>query len=201
MTRSSAYSPTYALQRSSCPGFFHPCTNRRMYRLLSKGLIGDPCGVPRPSSRLRVLRRLFPRSSVSSTGASSHILIRCSIAPSTTRRATDFHQFGVWNTVKVAAEIRIDNLSMSGVNQLVDVLHGIQRAAVCPIGILLRLQVGLENRFENALFHQLSQSSCKIIAFIGRRDKQMRGITYGLFGATGSVGKALAAKLAERGQP
>ena len=29
----------------------------------------------------------------------------------------------------------------------------------------------------------------------------MRGITYGLFGATGSVGKALAAKLAERGQP
>ena len=29
----------------------------------------------------------------------------------------------------------------------------------------------------------------------------MRNITYGLFGATGSVGKALAAKLAERGQP
>jgi len=30
---------------------------------------------------------LFPFSSVSSTGASSHILIRCSIAPSTIRRA------------------------------------------------------------------------------------------------------------------
>src|SRR6516164_8816326 len=29
----------------------------------------------------------------------------------------------------------------------------------------------------------------------------MRNITYGLFGATGSVGKALAAKMAERGQP
>jgi len=28
----------------------------------------------------------------------------------------------------------------------------------------------------------------------------MRNITYGLFGATGSVGKALAAKLAERGE-
>ena len=39
---------------------------------------------------LHVLRRLFPRSSVSSTAASSHILIRCSIAPSTIRRATDF---------------------------------------------------------------------------------------------------------------
>src|SRR5215469_6696401 len=37
--------------------------------------------------------------------------------------------------------------------------------------------------------------------YIGRREKQMRNITYGLFGATGSVGKALAAKLAERGQP
>src|SRR5215831_9532975 len=80
----------YAFQRFSCPSLFHPSTNRRMYRLLSKGLIGDPCGVPRPSSRLRVLRRLFPCSSVSSTGASNHILIRCSMAPSTTRRATDF---------------------------------------------------------------------------------------------------------------
>jgi hypothetical protein len=57
--------------------------------LYVRGVIGDPCGVPRPSSRLRVLRRAFPRSSVSSTGACSHILIRCSIARSTTRRATD----------------------------------------------------------------------------------------------------------------
>src|SRR6266571_3328911 len=79
----------YAFQRFSCPSFFHPSTNRRRYRLLNRGLIGDPCGVPRPSSRLRVLRRLFPRSSVSSTGAASHILIRCSMAPSTTLRATD----------------------------------------------------------------------------------------------------------------
>ena len=53
------------------------------------------------------------------------------------------------NTIEVAAEIRIDNLSMSGVDQLVDVLHGVQCAAVCPIGILLRLQIGLENRLEH----------------------------------------------------
>jgi len=26
----------YAFQRSSCPSFFHPSTNRRMYRLLNK---------------------------------------------------------------------------------------------------------------------------------------------------------------------
>ena len=38
---------------------------------------------------------------------------------------------------------------MSGVDQLVDVLHGVQRAAVCPIGILVRLQIGIEDRFEN----------------------------------------------------
>jgi len=33
---------------------------RRMYKLLSNGLIGAPCGVPFPSSRLPVLRCLFP---------------------------------------------------------------------------------------------------------------------------------------------
>src|SRR5437879_12420762 len=48
----------YAARRFSCPSFFHPSTKRRMYKLLSNGLIGAPCGVPRPSSRLRVLRCL-----------------------------------------------------------------------------------------------------------------------------------------------
>src|SRR6266571_2401163 len=28
----------YAFQRFSCPSFFHPSTNRRMYRLLSEGV-------------------------------------------------------------------------------------------------------------------------------------------------------------------
>jgi hypothetical protein len=37
----------------------------------------------------------------------------------------------------------------AGVEQLVDMPHGVQRAAVWPIGVLLRLQVGLENRFEH----------------------------------------------------
>ena len=53
-----------------------------------------------------------------------------------------------WRT-KVTAEIRIDDLSMSSVDQLVDVLYCVQRAAVCPIGILFRRQVGLKYRFEN----------------------------------------------------
>src|ERR1035438_4903384 len=52
------------------------------------------------------------------------------------------------NAIEVAAYIRVNDLSMTSVNQLVDVPYGIQCAAVSPIGILFRLQVGLENRFE-----------------------------------------------------
>src|SRR5664280_430374 len=52
------------------------------------------------------------------------------------------------NAIEVAAYIRVNDLSMTSVNQLVDVPYGIQCAAVPPIGILFRLQVGLENRFE-----------------------------------------------------
>src|SRR5258708_26716349 len=52
------------------------------------------------------------------------------------------------NTIKVAAEIRINDLPMSRVDQLVDTLNGVQRAAVRPIGILLLRQVGLEDWFE-----------------------------------------------------
>ena len=59
-------------------------------------------------------------------------------------------KLGVRNTVKVTDEISIDDLSMSRFDQLVNVLYCVQRAAVYPIGILLRLQVGLEDRFENA---------------------------------------------------
>jgi hypothetical protein len=43
------------------------------------------------------------------------------------------------NTIVVAAEIRINDLPMSRVDQLVDPLYCVQRAAVRPIGILLRL--------------------------------------------------------------
>src|ERR1035441_7068974 len=52
------------------------------------------------------------------------------------------------NAIEVAAYIRVNDLSMTSVNQLVDVPYGIQCTAVSPIGILFRLQVGLENRFE-----------------------------------------------------
>ena len=46
--------------------------------------------MPRRLSLASVVRRFRPRSSGSSTGHSSHILMRCSTRRSTTRRATDF---------------------------------------------------------------------------------------------------------------
>src|SRR5271167_2538408 len=57
-------------------------------------------------------------------------------------------KLGVRNIVKVTAEIRINDLPMTRVDQLVGVLYCVQCAAVRPIGVLLRLQVGLEDRFE-----------------------------------------------------
>jgi hypothetical protein len=53
------------------------------------------------------------------------------------------------NRIEIATEICVNNFSMAGVEQLVDVLHCIQRAAVSPIGILFRLQISLEDGLEN----------------------------------------------------
>src|SRR5271167_1913643 len=58
----------------------------------SSGESGEPCGMPRRLSRASVVRVFRPRLSVSSTGQSSHILIRCSTRRSTIRRATDFRR-------------------------------------------------------------------------------------------------------------
>src|SRR6266404_266578 len=74
----------------SSPSIFHPSTNRRMYRFASNGEMGEPCGMPRRLFRASAVRVFLPRSSVSSTGQSSHILIRCSTRRSTIRRVTDF---------------------------------------------------------------------------------------------------------------
>src|SRR5262249_38944486 len=71
---------------------FPPQHNRRMYRFASSGERGEPCGMPRRLSRACVVRVVRPRWSVSSTGHSSHILIRCSTRRSTIRRATDFRR-------------------------------------------------------------------------------------------------------------
>jgi len=58
------------------------------------------------------------------------------------------HKLDVRNRVKVAAQICVDNFAMPCIDQLMDVFYGVQCAAVPPIGVLFRLQVGLEYGFE-----------------------------------------------------
>ena len=77
-----------------------------------------------------------------------------------------FHQFGVRDAVEVAAQIRVDHLGMSRVQQAVDVVHGIQRAATRSIGVLLRLQIGLEDRLEDQHRRHLHNT------ILDRRDAQ-----------------------------
>ena len=38
---------------------------------------------------------------------------------------------------------------MARIDQLMDVFYGVQCTAILPIGVLFRLQVGLDNRFEH----------------------------------------------------
>ena len=55
-------------------------------------------------------------------------------------------KLGMRNRIEVATGIRFNNFSMPGIDQLADPVHRIQCEMVSPIGILLRLQIGLENR-------------------------------------------------------
>ena len=112
----------YAFQRSSCPSFFHPSTNRRMYRLLSKGLIGDSLRststfvpIARAPMLVSTLVRFFDRSFQPHLDQMQH---RSVDDPASHR----LHKLGMWNTIEVAAEIRIHDLPMTRVDQLVDVL-------------------------------------------------------------------------------
>ena len=52
-------------------------------------------------------------------------------------------------SIKVAAEIRINNFSMASVDQLMNVSYCVQCAAVPPLGVLFRRHICLEDRFEN----------------------------------------------------
>ena len=52
-------------------------------------------------------------------------------------------------SVKVGTEICVYDFSMASVDQLMDVSYCVQCAAVFPIGVLFRLQVGFEDRFQN----------------------------------------------------
>jgi hypothetical protein len=51
--------------------------------------------------------------------------------------------------IKIPCKICIYDLSMSSVDQLMDVSYCVQCAAASPIGVLFRLQVNLKNGVEH----------------------------------------------------
>src|SRR5580704_1642605 len=118
----------------SSPSIFHPSTNRRMYRFASSGERGEPCRMPRRLSRASVVRVLRPRLSVSSTGQSSHILIRCSTRRSTIRRATDLshrlEKVGMRNAPEVVREVGVHDFRVAAEQQLLHLYGGLLGVAL-----------------------------------------------------------------------
>ena len=53
-----------------------------------------------------------------------------------------------WRT-EIPGKICVNNLSMSGVDQLMDVSYRVQCAAASPVGVLFRLEIGLEYGVEH----------------------------------------------------
>src|SRR5664280_1270853 len=84
-----------------------------MYIFASNGEMGEPCGMPRRLSRASVVRVFLPRSSVSSTGHSSHILIRCSTRRSTIRRATDCNNSAWGDASEVVREVGVNDFRVA----------------------------------------------------------------------------------------
>src|ERR1017187_1040883 len=69
-----------------------------------------------------------------------------SIADATSQR---LHQFAVRDAVEITAQVCVHHFRMPRVHQGMNRFDCIQRAAVRSVGVLLRLQIDLENRFEN----------------------------------------------------
>src|ERR1700739_5069589 len=55
-------------------------------------------------------------------------------------------KFGVWKSIKISGQVCIHDFYMSAVDQPVNLTDCVQRAAVTPIGVLFRLEFGLEER-------------------------------------------------------
>src|SRR5215831_1556112 len=68
------------------------------------------------------------------------------IADATSQR---LHQFAVRDAVEVAAQVCVHHFRMPRVHQGMDRFDGIQCTAVRSVRVLLRLQIDLENWFEN----------------------------------------------------
>ena len=57
-------------------------------------------------------------------------------------------KLSMWKTIEVATQICVNHFSIPGVDQLVDLSHRVQCAAIPPVGVLFRLQIRLEDRLE-----------------------------------------------------
>src|SRR4029450_1574108 len=53
------------------------------------------------------------------------------------------------NTVGVPAQVRLDHLRVPKARQAMNLSHGIQGTAIRPVGVLLRRQIGLEDRLQD----------------------------------------------------
>jgi hypothetical protein len=59
------------------------------------------------------------------------------------------HEFAVRDAVEIPAQVRIHDLVMAAIEQLLDLGYGVQTAPPLAVGVLLWLQVGLEDRLQD----------------------------------------------------
>src|ERR1700686_2396440 len=91
----------------------------------SSGERGEPCGMPRRLSRASVERVFRPRSSVSSTGQSSHILIRCEPRADQRSGAPPTLEVGMRNAPEVVREVGVHDFRMAAKQQLLHLYGGL----------------------------------------------------------------------------
>src|SRR4051795_13125886 len=60
-----------------------------------------------------------------------------------------FHQLGMRDRVEVTGKVAVDHLSMPAPDQPFDLLYSVEGAPSRAIPVLLRLQVGLEDRLQD----------------------------------------------------
>src|SRR5580698_7915755 len=68
------------------------------------------------------------------------------------------HQLGMWDGVEVLGQIRVNDIRVTLMQQLIHLLHRILRTPLRPVGVSTRLQVRLENRLNDQLGRGLRYS-------------------------------------------
>ena len=115
----------------------------------NNGEIGAPLRAAHPLVLVPGRPMAVPLPSVSSTGASSHILISRRTRPSLIRRDTDFIN-SAWGMLSKYPDKSASTTSVCpDPEQPFDVANGVQGAASRAVGVLFRLQVGLEDRLQD----------------------------------------------------